>query len=556
MCIKGVFRIMHNMNKKQQKFSSKTSKVGFKEPKEVGKFRKGNEENFLEILSDCIFICQMDNIIFANYKAVKLLGANKLDEIIGKSMRDFIIFNTNDKKYEKIFLKNPDEKLFTPTEVKIRKFNNSIVTANIEFVPYIYREEFHTMIVVKPKEREIIEEYLNNQMRLHKQLINFCPDSIFIFDESNIVFVNPAGVNLLGADSEEELIGRRFMDFVHPDVRDKIEKLTNEILINQDYPFTNENKLIKKNGDIIEVEVSNISFQEGESKIILSVVRDITERRKAEQKELELNKMIQWDKLKTEYFSNISHDLRTPLNIILSSLQLINALHVESVNCRKYSKVSKYIGTIKMNCYRLLKLISNLIDVTKLDSGFEDMNFVNANIVSVVEEITLSVADYTQSKNINLIFDTDIEEKITSIDVDKIERVMLNLLSNAIKFTEENGTIYVELHHDEKSIFISVRDTGVGIPENMIDVIFNRFSQVNSSHMRDYQGSGIGLSLVKSIIESHKGRISVKSKYGQGTEFIIELPIKILEEDCNKDENIIAGYKNLERINIEFSDVY
>ncbi|PAB56745.1 hypothetical protein CCE28_20400 [Anaeromicrobium sediminis] len=185
------------------------------------------------------------------------------------------------------------------------------------------------------------------------------------------------------------------------------------------------------------------------------------------------------------------------------------------------------------------------------------MQFKNYNIVSVVEDITLSVAEYVESKGIKLIFDTDIEEKIIACDAEKLERVMLNLLSNAVKFTEPDGIIKVHIHDEGESILICVKDTGLGIPQDMKEKIFDRFRQVDASLHRKAEGSGIGLSLVKSIVELHKGFITVESEIAKGSTFLLELPATLEDEELHVHGEIAAtSQPNVERISIEFSDIY
>jgi signal transduction histidine kinase len=160
-------------------------------------------------------------------------------------------------------------------------------------------------------------------------------------------------------------------------------------------------------------------------------------------------------------------------------------------------------------------------------------------------------------------FDTDTEEKFMECDPDKIERVMLNLLSNAVKFTKKNGKITVNIHDNEDKVIISVKDNGIGIQKDKQDLIFQRFHQVDKSLTRSHEGSGIGLSLVKSLVELHGGTIKVESEYGDGSEFIIILPTHIRNSEANKkalDEAVLAAGRpaesHVETINVEFSDIY
>lgn len=276
-----------------------------------------------------------------------------------------------------------------------------------------------------------------------------------------------------------------------------------------------------------------------------------------EENKRKLSEILEYDKLKTEFFANISHELRTPLNVIWSTVQLLQSINLNN-SLDGYS-VNKYLKIMNQNALRLLRLINNLIDTTKIDGGYLSLNLSNNNIVYIIEEITLSAADYIKSQGIELIFDTEVEEKYMAFDIDKIERIVLNILSNAIKFTEKNGTIFVNLYDLGNKIQLSIKDTGIGIPEDKLDKIFERFAQVDRSLSRRSEGSGIGLALVKSLVEMQGGTIYAKSKLGEGSEFIIELPVTLLEDDSEVipySEYQPSTSKYIERIQIEFSDIY
>jgi len=326
-------------------------------------------------------------------------------------------------------------------------------------------------------------------------------------------------------------------------------------------PFI-EQKFIKSDGSIIDVETSSSYFPHKDKHAIVSVVRNITERKRIEQmtKLSEenmrlLNEAREYDKLKTEFFANISHELRTPINVILSAIQLLNIYTAKDDFEENNDKLVRYIFTMQQNCYRLLRLVSNIIDITKIDAGFFELQLSNQNIVSIVEDIALSVSEYIEHKGITLVFDTEVEEKLMACDADKIERIMLNLLSNSIKFTKEGGKISVNIFDMGDKITISVKDNGIGIPKEELGHVFERFQQVDKSLRRSHEGSGIGLSIVKSLIELHGGTIRVESEYGKGTEFMVELPVKLIEP--SKEINYIQlPEENIEKINIEFSDIY
>jgi predicted ATPase/signal transduction histidine kinase len=299
------------------------------------------------------------------------------------------------------------------------------------------------------------------------------------------------------------------------------------------------------------ISIQNAYMYEKINELNKGLEKTVEERTKS------LNESIKYEEMRTEFFANLSHELRTPLNVIFGGHQMMEVLLKENLPLKSGDKIQKYMGIIKQNCYRLVRLINNLIDITKIDSGYFQVDLVNADIVNVVESITLSVAEYIESKGIELIFDTFVEEKIIACDPDKIERIILNLLSNSIKFTNKGGHIKVTMYEKEDNIVISVKDDGIGIPEEKRQAIFERFNQVDKSLSRNREGSGIGLSIVKALVEMHSGTISVNSSLGNGSEFLIELPCRISDKDIIDTSNFDKkDSNNIERIMIEFSDIY
>lgn len=282
---------------------------------------------------------------------------------------------------------------------------------------------------------------------------------------------------------------------------------------------------------------------------IIVLILDITDEVKAK------NEVEEALRVQDEIFSNVSHELKTPLNVIFSTNQLMQLyLKNDSFEYHK-EKIIKGINVIKQNCYRFTKIINNVIDVSKIESGYFKLNLSNKNIVSVVEEITESLSDYVRIKGLNIIFDTDIEEKIIACDVNKIERIILNIISNAIKFTDKGGSIFVNIFDKGDNVEIHVKDTGIGMDRKHVDNIFKRFHQIDKSLSRNAEGSGIGLSLVHSIVKLHNGKISVESKPGDGSLFKIELPATTIEDTKVVEERKSTNSK-IEMIEIEFSDIY
>ncbi|MGH4139510.1 ATP-binding protein [Clostridium sp.] len=284
-------------------------------------------------------------------------------------------------------------------------------------------------------------------------------------------------------------------------------------------------------------------------------VKDLSIKSAESSKQVE--KLLAYDKVKTEFFANLSHELRTPLNVICSTIQLLKSLDGSRVLGEE--RIKYYINIMNQNSLRLLRLINNIIDTTKIESHYISLQLKNGDIVYVVEEISQSVAEYIKNHGISLIFDTDVEEKTIAFDEEKVERIMLNLLSNAVKFTEKNGTIFVNVYDKGDFVEIHVKDTGIGIPKDKLKFIFERFAQIDKSTSRQNEGSGIGLALVKSLVEMHGGQIHANSIEGEGSEFIITLPVRIVDatqEDNNLKNKEVFETNYEENLSIEFSDIY
>ncbi|MDY4079573.1 MAG: HAMP domain-containing sensor histidine kinase [Clostridium sp.] len=257
--------------------------------------------------------------------------------------------------------------------------------------------------------------------------------------------------------------------------------------------------------------------------------------------------------LQENFLINISHDLRSPVNSILSVLQCLKYLKGDNSKEIK-EKTNEYRKIIKRNSLKIIKLIDNLIDTTKLEGENYKLNKTNIDIVNVVESIVDSIEVYANQKNINIIFDTNVEEFIINADLEAIDRIVMNLLSNAIKFSPVDEVIEVTLNVKKDKVKISVKDNGMGIAEEEQKKIFNRFEQATNSKRIEGKGSGIGLDLVSYLVKAHGGKIELKSKLNEGSEFIVTIPVGKLNIIEEKHE--LMSRNKVEQLEIEFSDIY
>ncbi len=501
------------------------------------------------LIGDIILINSKGKIIHGDKRIIEILGYNNLNNFNFdtlnncKDLRDMKEkLNKVDNLIDKLIIEK--DKQILNIKVEIKKVEND----SDDLKCYILK-------------------CVNDSRDLnYKMLIEAVVDPIILYKDNELYLANDAVLQLFNYNNLSEF-NNKIKVKLNMYLKDKQNfiKGIEELFCERNSLEFKEYQFNLDNNQSIDVEIGAFTFQYNNSEYVNLIIRDIYQRKKIERlqdevlnKELELQEIKKHEELRTIFFANISHELRTPLNIILGGLQMLDTFYTKDLAEVPNKSVIKYIKMMRQNCYRLLRIINSLIDITKLDSDFLKLNLINCNIVSLIEDIVLSVADYAKNQRINIIFDTEIKEQVLACDPDKIERIILNLLSNAIKFTPEEGDIYVKISAQEEKIYISIKDTGIGIPSDELSEIFIRFKQVEETSQRDNEGSGIGLSLVKELVNKHQGEINVESSYGQGTEFTIMLPIYHVSDSSQKlgaKEHQVKG-DIMERINIEFADIY
>ncbi|SCH46809.1 sensor histidine kinase [Romboutsia sp. 1001713B170207_170306_H8] len=275
------------------------------------------------------------------------------------------------------------------------------------------------------------------------------------------------------------------------------------------------------------------------------------------QKKDELESIIELESIKSDFFANIvSHEFRTPVNIILSIVQLVNS-YINSTNSNiSKTKMTEYLKILKQNAYRLLRLVNNIVDTAKISNNSYDLRLENHNIISIVENITMSTVRYANDKRLNIVFDTDKEDVILACDSDNIERIMFNLISNAIKFSYCNTDIEIKIKTDLdlNRLFVSVKNYGQTIDECDRERIFGKFTQIDDLFIRKNEGSGIGLFLVKKFVEMHSGKIYIDS-IENATQITFYLPIYTIDEEYVYNQKI-GKNDIIEKCDIELSDIY
>lgn len=405
----------------------------------------------------------------------------------------------------------------------------------------------------KNNELEEIKKNLEKNLKIYMDYIEVLPLGIIIRDKDNIVYINNKTKELLKLKDKGDVIGKSLFDILEDGCKEAVRK---RIILERTKKIGPpiEERLMCSDGSFIDVEVTVTSLLADDKEYFMAILKDVTHVKKLASIQKKLAEKTEAESIRNEFFANISHELRTPVNVIYSALQLEEIYF----NKGEYDKVRNNNRIVKQNCMRLLRLINNLIDITKIDAGFFKPMLKCINIVEVTENIVLSIVPYVESRNMDIVFDTELEEQYVNCDADLIERIILNLVSNSIKYGKTEGCIYVNIYNDcEGIVSISVKDNGIGIPKDKQDNLFQRFTRIDKSLARSCEGSGIGLSLVKSLVEIQNGTIKLKSEENVGTEIIIKFPLVQLEEEvCATLDNVAVMDNIIKKVDIEFSDIY
>lgn len=491
----------------------------------IEEYCKGLNESFsLKLIDNDYVIIWFNRYLFKKYNKLKL-GFKKEKEILDlflDSLKEYITFNHIDRKY--VIEKTNKDIFFDDKNNEFKDISG--IAENIFY-------------------KRAIEYGVNKNDEMFFEIFNYLDDVVIIKEGEKTIYVNNAfeklyGLNCKDLYRENSMIVK--LDRIHPKDRYKFNNIDFKKF------FMAEARIIRADNEVRNVlfRANSIKNENGESIRRIIIINDITNN---------IEKGNEMEKLRMEFFANISHEFKTPVNLIYSALQL---LELKLKNNRDGDIYINYIKMAKQNVFRLLKLINNLIDSTKLEAGFFNVNIKNHDIVSCVEDITMSICNFAEKNKISITFDTEEEEKIIAFDFNHLERILLNVLSNAIKFNRENGNIDVYISFDDKYANISIKDTGIGIQKDKIDLLFHRFKKINNRLTKVNEGSGIGLYIAKELVKINGGDMIVNSELGEGTEFIIKLPIKKNESKV-LDEIALTSceIENREELyKVELSDIY
>lgn len=386
------------------------------------------------------------------------------------------------------------------------------------------------------------------------------PDVIYFKNrKGELVLVNQAHAKGLGMKSED-VIGKTDFDFF-PKNRARRMAKDDSFVIRTGKPMIDKvERATRPDGVDNYVSTTKIPMRDGKGNVIglAGITRDITKRMQFEHLEKEkariekkLEVLETMNKVKSDFISTVSHELRTPLAIIKQLVALI----FEEVAGQINDKQKEIIKKVENNIERLKKLIEDLLDMSRIDRDKLELHYSLINFCDLLKDSADFYKKLAEEKGVNLKYDFPNKELNLFIDADRINQVIANLINNAIKFTEEGGSISIEIKVLETKIRVGVIDTGIGISKTDLPQLFNRFVQVSNDGGAGRKGVGLGLSIVKELVKRHDGEVWVESELGVGSKFYFTLPRfyrpDILDKDAkDKVDNFLKKGISVQFVNL------
>ncbi|AFY99737.1 PAS domain S-box protein [Calothrix sp. PCC 6303] len=503
-------------------------------------------------------------ILSANQIVAHITGY-ELTDLIGKSRHQFFTYES-----QVLIRENISKKYENLLQLAVVRKDGTILGVEVQTQAILYQEKEVWFEIIKnvtsiPKSKIVpttavkkhddsTEKALQQSESQFRAIFERSSIGIGLVDiKAKVVDVNPVLCKIIGY-SREEVCGRRFTDFI--DQHGDDFKAYRQLLAGTQDSFELERGFLRQDQRSvwIHVSVSLITGIDQEPQYFLAIVEDITERKETDLKLKETRDVAEaGSRAKSEFLATMSHELRTPLNAIMGLSQLLQQEMLGELN----EKQREYVTCIYSSGEHLLALINDILDLSKVEAGKEELSLVKLHIPDLCNYVISTVRDRAAAKQLDLTFTIDFQLETFIADERRLKQMLLNLLSNAIKFTP-SGSVSLKVQQVSQGVNFIVSDTGIGIDENNFKFLFEPFKQLDSQLNRQYEGTGLGLALTRKLARLHNGEITVESTLGLGSQFTLFIPhpratdsesLQLLEavnllEHSNNPEVIVKGIQS------------
>ncbi|NOQ13273.1 MAG: response regulator, partial [Methyloprofundus sp.] len=481
--------------------------------------------------SDAIITLNKEGrIILWNQGAEHIFGYQAI-ETIGQTI-DIIIPQQNALNFQKIFADNQQQKRRS-SEVHALTKEQKHLFIELSYTEWFSgNERFFTTIIRDITQRKKTENKLKNQQENLKAIVTNSVEGIITIDDKGIIeMINPGALEMFSYRSKKELLGQNISLLMHKDMRQKHDEYLQHSKLNEPRIFNKamELKGLRKDGSLFPIELSVSPMTINGAKKYVGILHDVTE----DQKNLDaiIAAKLEAEKANREkslFLSSMSHELRTPLNAILGFTQLL----LEDTEARLNEDQSESMEYVNSAGHHLLKLIDEILDLSRIESGKVDLNFEKINLVDFIQQSLRLHSPQAQKAQIEFNDKLSAEEMVfVKADSFRLNQVLSNLLSNAIKYNKPHGVISIWLSQSDNNVRFFVKDTGKGIPDNMIKDLFKPFNRLGADQS-GIEGTGIGLTITKKLVEMMGGTIGLENSYGKGCTFWVELQQAELSEQA------------------------
>ncbi|NOT55478.1 MAG: PAS domain S-box protein [Deltaproteobacteria bacterium] len=464
-------------------------------------------DSLIAHIPDMVFVKDAKDLRFVRFnKAGERLLGYRQEELLGKNDYDFFppdeadFFISKDREV----LKSP-EPLEIPEETILTKDKRLLTlrTKKIALRDANGTPQYLLGISEDITDRRAAERALAESEERYRKLVELSPDAMLVHSEGRVVYINDVGVRLVGAVSKADVLGTAILDWIAPEslaaVTDNIQRIYAKQISTR-----TERKIRRVDGITVDVESGSVLVEYQGKPAIQVILRDITQRKEVE-------------RLKNELISTVSHELRTPLTSLRGFTELLLQ--------RDFPRPQQqHLLTVMLNeSMRLTNLVNNFLDLQRLQSPATSLRKEKIDVAGFLHERFVLVAQDGSSHS----WQFDVPWTMPSLwgDRERLQQAIANLLANAAKYSPQGGAITLGAREANHEIVIWVADQGIGIPPEAIPQLFGKFFRVDNSATRGIGGTGLGLALVKEIVEAHQGRVWVDSVLGQGSTFFVALPL-------------------------------